>query len=303
MKRKRKMKTVKGFAKINLHLDVTEIMDDGYHSVQTVMQSLSLCDEVTVVLRDETVFDAECNVYGVPTDDKNIAVRAAKLYFETISATGGVHIVIEKRIPMAAGLAGGSADAAATLVALDSIFNERLGEDALCELGAKLGADVPFCISCGTHYSDGRGDKLHSFPTLDSSLIFVVACGGEGVSTPWGYRLLDETFDRFKNYAPKGTELLRSAIESEDKYAFCKHAFNIFETPVLRDRPVAAQIKSIMQSKGARCAMMSGSGPSVFGVFENAEIAKEVTKAIRECGYFAEVATPVGERYTRCCVE
>jgi 4-diphosphocytidyl-2-C-methyl-D-erythritol kinase len=214
-----------------------------------------------------------------------------------------VHIVIEKRIPMAAGLAGGSADAAATLVALDSIFNERLGEDALCELGAKLGADVPFCISCGTHYSDGRGDKLHSFPTLDSSLIFVVACGGEGVSTPWGYRLLDETFYRFKNYAPKGTELLRSAIESEDKYAFCKHAFNIFETPVLRDRPVAAQIKSIMQSKGALCAMMSGSGPSVFGVFDNAEIAKEVTKAIRECGYFAEVATPVGERYTRCCVE
>ena len=166
-------------------LDIKGIMNDGYHSVNTVMQSLSLCDEVTVSLVQEPMFDAECNLEGVPTDEKNIAVRAAMLYFETIGADGGAHIVIDKHIPMAAGLAGGSADAAATLVALDSLFGERLGRDKLCELGAKLGADVPFCIACGTHFSDGRGDMLHSFPKLDDSLIFVVACGGEGVSTPW----------------------------------------------------------------------------------------------------------------------
>lgn len=297
------MKTVPGYAKINLHLDVTGIMEDGYHSVNTVMQSLSLCDEVTVSLVRESLFDAECNVEGVPTDEKNIAVRAAKLYFETIGAEGGAHIIIEKRIPMAAGLAGGSADAAATLVALDSLFGSRLGKDKLCELGAKLGADVPFCISCGTHFSDGRGDILHSFPMLDESVIFVVACGGEGVSTPWGYRLLDDTFDRFVGYAPEDTDALRVALESDDKHAFAAHIFNIFEDPVLRERPVAAEIKSIMQSRGAICAMMSGSGPSVFGVFENEQIASEVASEIRALGHFADVAYPVGERYTRCCVK
>jgi 4-diphosphocytidyl-2-C-methyl-D-erythritol kinase len=223
------MKAVKGYAKINLHLDVTGIMADGYHSVQTVMQSLSLCDEVSVTLRDEPIFDAECNVDGVPTDEKNIAVRAARLYFEKVGKTGGAHIAIEKNIPMAAGLAGGSADAAAVLVALDAHFGEILGEDELCKLGASLGADVPFCISCGTKYSDGRGDILHDFPKLSDDLIFLVACGGEGVSTPWGYRLLDETFDRFADYVPKGTDALRSAIEAEDKHAFCGHIFNIFE--------------------------------------------------------------------------
>ena len=301
--RTRKMKTALGYAKINLHLDITGIMEDGYHSVNTVMQSLSLCDEVSVSLVREPVFDAECNVDGVPTDEKNIAVRAAKLYFETVGADGGAHIVIDKHIPMAAGLAGGSADAAATLVALDSLFGERLGRDKLCELGAKLGADVPFCVSCGTCFSDGRGDILHSFPTLNDSLIFVVACGGEGVSTPWGYRLLDEKFDRFVGYIPKDTKALRMAIESGDKYAFAEHIFNIFEAPVLRERPIAAEIKSIMQSRGAICAMMSGSGPSVFGVFEDEQIASKTAEEIRALGYFADVARPIGERYTRCCVK
>ena len=301
--RTKKMKTVPGYAKINLHLDIKGIMNDGYHSVNTVMQSLSLCDEVTVSLVQEPVFDAECNLEGVPTDEKNIAVRAAIRYFETVGADGGAHIVIDKHIPMAAGLAGGSADAAATLVALDSLFGERLGRDKLCELGAKLGADVPFCIACGTHFSDGRGDMLHSFPKLDDSLIFVVACGGEGVSTPWGYRLLDETFDRFVGYTPKDTKALKTAIESGDKYAFTKHIFNIFESPVLKERPVAAEIKRIMQSRGAICAMMSGSGPSVFGVFEDEQIASKTAEEIRALGYFADVARPIGERYTRCCVK
>lgn len=293
------MKTALGYAKINLHLDVTGIMEDGYHSVNTVMQSLSLCDEVTVSLLREPVFDAECKVEGVPTDEKNIAVRAARLYFETVGAEGGAHIVIDKRIPMAAGLAGGSADAAATLVALDSLFDAQLGREKLCELGSRLGADVPFCISCGTHFSDGRGDMLHSFPTLDDSLIFLVACGGEGVSTPWGYRLLDEAFDRFEGYTPKDTKALRLALESSDKHAFTAHMFNIFESPVLAERPVAAEIKALMESRGALAAMMSGSGPSVFGVFEDVRLASDFASELRSRGYFADVARPVGERYTR----
>jgi 4-diphosphocytidyl-2-C-methyl-D-erythritol kinase len=145
-------KTVKAYAKINLHLDVTGIRDDGYHSVETVMQSLSLCDDVSVSLTEDGVISCACNIDGLPTDERNIAVRAARLYLDAIKSDKGAFIRIEKRIPMAAGLAGGSADAAATLVALNELFDNSLSESELLALGASLGADVPFCISCGTHY-------------------------------------------------------------------------------------------------------------------------------------------------------
>ena len=140
---------------------------------------------------------------------------------------------------------------------------------------------------------------LHEFPKLSDDLIFLVACGGEGVSTPWGYRLLDETFDRFADYVPKGTDALRSAIEAEDKHAFCDHIFNIFESPVLNERPVAAKIKQMILDDGAIAAMMSGSGPSVFGVFEDADRAEACAIKLRDLGYAAHVASHVGERYTR----
>lgn len=288
--------TVKGYAKINLHLDVIGIREDGYHSVETVMQSLSLCDDVTVTALQDKVFVSTCNVEGVPTDEKNIAVRAARLFFERACKNGGARISIEKRIPMAAGLAGGSADAAATLIALNTAFDHPLSDADLCEIGAMLGADVPFCIMCGTYYSDGRGDMLHSFPTLNNDLIFVVACGGEGVSTPWGYKLLDSTFDNFLGYIPKGTELLRKAVENGDKYDFCEHIFNIFEEPVLKQRPTATHISSVLKNCGALCSMMSGSGPSVFAVYKDANKAAVAAEKLRLEGYFATVATPIGKR-------
>lgn len=292
--------TVKGYAKINLHLDVLGIREDGYHSVETVMQSLSLCDEVTVSLNSDPVLDAECNVSLVPTDEKNIAVRAARLFFDRTGKSGGAHIKIKKRIPMAAGLAGGSADAAAALIALNRIFDLPLSDTELYSIGALLGADVPFCIACGTHYSDGKGDVLHSFPALSEDLVFVVACGGEGVSTPWGYRLLDDTFDNFTGYTPKGIEAIRTAIEGSDKYAFCRYIFNIFEKPVLERRPVAAHIRSVLLENGAECAMMSGSGPSVFGIYRSLDDAENAVLALCKNGYFAQTATPVSASNARC---
>ncbi len=292
--------TVKGYAKINLHLDVLGIREDGYHSVETVMQSLSLCDDVTVTLIPERSFSVECNIEQVPTDEKNIAVRAARLFFEKTEKNGGVRIKIEKRIPMAAGLAGGSADAAATLIALNRIFEFPLNAKELCSIGATLGADVPFCIVCGTHYSDGRGDLLHDFPALSEDLIFVVACGGEGVSTPWGYKLLDQTFDNFVDYTPKGTEEIRAAIDSVEKYGFCKHIFNIFEKPVLEHRPIAAHIRSVLLENGAVCAMMSGSGPSVFGVYKSLSDAQTAVDILRAERCFAQIAIPVSEINARC---
>ena len=293
-------KTVKGYAKINLHLDVCSIREDGFHSVRTVMQSLSLCDDVSVTLCDNSEIKSKCNVSRVPEDDKNIAVRAARKFFEKVGYTGGALIEIYKRIPMAAGLAGGSADAAAVLVALNELFDGALGSEELLALGAALGSDVPFCIACGTLYSDGRGEILHGFEQMCDGLCFVVACGGEGVSTPWGYALLDSTFDRFEGYVPRSTDELRAALASSDKYAFCDHTFNIFEAPVMSERPVARLIRDTIVESGARCAMMSGSGPSVFGVFEREEDAIAAQRRIEELGYFAAVAYPQETRIAIC---
>ena len=282
-------RTVKGYAKINLHLDISGIREDGYHDVEIVMQTLTLCDNITVTLCESGNFSCECNIADVPTGEKNIAVRAAMLYAEETGLCEGVHIKIEKNIPMAAGLAGGSTDAAATLIALNELCGNKLTEAELLRIGSKLGADVPFCIRGGCAYTDGRGDILHQFPALPEGLIFVVACGGEGVSTPWAYRLMDETYDRFVNYETRGVSGLKNALLSETPKSFTEHLFNIFEEPVLRERPVAQELKHTLIELGAKAAMMSGSGPSVFGVFESEEQARNAEKAIKEKGYFASV--------------
>ena len=273
--------TVKGYAKINLHLDVLGIRDDGYHSVKTVMQSLSLHDDITVTLTEDSEITLECDVDGVPTDEKNIAYKAAKLFFDKLGKRVGVHIKIEKRIPMAAGLAGGSADAAATLIAMNKLFGSSMSIDDLCALGAMLGADVPFCITCGTKYSDGRGEILHDFPSMSDGIAFVVACGGEGVSTPWAYRLLDEVFDSFEGYIPRDTEDMQKAILSGDKYDFCKLIFNIFEAPILSQRPIAAEIHKTLSDECALCVMMSGSGPSVYAVYEDMKYLRSIRSVRR----------------------
>ena len=283
-----------GFAKINLHLDIVGRREDGYHDVVTVMQSLSLCDLVTVSLREDTAITVGCNREGVPTDERNLAVRAARLFREVIGTEKGMHIEIEKQIPMAAGMAGGSADAAATLRALNRLCGEPLDTDALCALGARLGADVPFCIVGGTAYADGRGDRLHPFATMPDCTI-VAACGGEGVSTPWAYRLLDETYSDFDStcYVPHSTEPLKAAMRAGDIRAVCEAMYNVFEAPVLSARPVASKIRTTMLSGGALGAMMSGSGPSVFGIFDDVALAEKVAKQLSNEGTFAVCCHPV----------
>ena len=282
-------KTVNGYAKINLHLDISGIREDGYHSVEIVMQTLTLCDRITVSLNDSGRFTCECDREDVPTGESNIAVRAAMLYAEAVGTDMGAHIKIEKNIPMAAGLAGGSTDAAATLIALDRLFDDRLGEDELLTIGSRLGADVPFCIRGGCAYTDGKGDILHDFPDLPKGMIFVVACGGEGVSTPWAYRLMDKTYDNFKKYETRGVDRLRDALVSDAPESFTEHIFNIFESPVLLERPVAREIKESLLANGAKAAMMSGSGPSVFAIFDSEEQARIAETAIKAKGYFATV--------------
>lgn len=283
------------YAKINLFLDVTGIRADGYHNVETVMQSISLCDIVDVELLDDEKIIIECDVEGVPLNEKNIAHKAAKLFFERVESSKGARISIKKNIPMAAGMAGGSADGAAVLIALNTLFEGKLSLEALCELGSKLGADVPFCIMCGCMYSDGRGDHLSDFTPTPKDICFAVACGGEGVSTPEAYRLLDVEYNKFSDYEKRGVNSLKEKMVIGD-LSFSDELFNLFEKTISEKRPAVNEIKRIMDANGAKRSMMSGSGPSVFGVFSNVEEAKMASEKIMEKGYFATVAYPIFNR-------
>ncbi|MBQ2999873.1 MAG: 4-(cytidine 5'-diphospho)-2-C-methyl-D-erythritol kinase [Clostridia bacterium] len=286
---------VLGYAKINLHLDITGRRDDGYHTVNTVMQTVSLSDEVTLTLREDEKVFATCNVGGVPDDEKNLAVRAALLLRAALEKSFGVEIQIKKAIPMAAGLAGGSADAAATLVGLNRLLGEPCSLEQLCEIGSQLGADVPFCIVGGTRFADGKGDVLHAFPQMPDCSV-VIACEGEGVSTPWAYRRLDECFGNFSEtfgYVPKSIEPLKQALEDKNLRGIAGTMFNIFEAPVLAERPVATELRSIFLSSGALGAMMSGSGPSVFAIFPSEESANHAIDRLRAKGYRGFLCRPI----------
>ena len=284
-------------AKINLLLDVITRRPDGYHLIDGVMQSVTLADRVDVSFENapETVvtLSAEGND-AMPTDMTNLACRAAKRYLERAGISGRVGIRIEKRIPMAAGLAGGSADAAAVLRALDALSGHPLGIAVLCDEGAKLGADVPFCIREGAMRTEGIGDKLTPCDGLRDCFL-VIACAGEGVSTPWAYGQLDLLYHDFqppRNSAKKVEKLLH-ALQIGDFSASCACFENIFESVVADRNPFVGEIKRILTGAGAVRAMMSGSGPSVFGVFREERTATVACERLAEVGIRGAVCQPV----------
>ena len=305
--------TLSAPAKINLFLDITARRPDGYHEIAGVMQSISLCDTVTVEVTEPTgmylcslgnhttgaeTITLTCTNPDLPTDSRNLAWRAAEKFF---AATGrgckNLLIHIEKRIPAAAGMAGGSTDAAAVLTGLNDLFGHPLTPSALCEVGLTLGADVPFCIMGGAQITEGIGEALTPITPMPACEL-VVACGGEGVSTPAAYKALDNLYGNFNPaaYTPRTRELatLKSALWQGDLTALCGSTFNLFESVVLPDRPVARQIKETLQACGAVTAMMSGSGPSVFGVFPKGDgSAEKAREALEALGIPAWVCEPV----------
>ncbi len=287
-------KTVKAYAKINLHLDVTGIAENGYHFVNTVMQTISLCDDVEVSLRNSDKHTISCTDASIPTDEKNLAWRAADIFFERSGISKSADIKITKRIPAAAGLAGGSADAAAVFVALNELCGYPLSMEALLLAGAKLGADVPFCIVGGTKFADRFGDVLHDFPSMPSCYV-VVTSGKEGVSTPWAYSLLDTAFAGFSEgaYEPRDLDGLRSALEAGDLLRVCKSTYNIFEGVIEKEREDVGTLRATLFESGALCAMMSGSGPSVFGIFDDERKAEAAKNTLLERGFAAFLCMPI----------
>ncbi len=272
------------YAKINLFLDIESKRADGYHNIISVMQSVSLCDTVTVEYCEsaDKSIKITCDDPTIPLGEKNIAYKAANLFLDS----GKVKIHISKRIPAAAGLAGGSTDAAAVLTLLNELTGNNKSTDELLSIGAKIGADVPFCIAGGTKLTLGIGEKLTDFKPLPSCYI-VISKMGDGVSTPEAYSMLDRLFDNFENYSPR-KDLLDLLGEND-----ARGMFNIFESAVIPCRPAVQTIKDTLTEYGAEFAMMSGSGPSVFGIFSSKEKASAAREALVDIGAIAHLCEPV----------
>lgn len=292
------MRAVKenAYAKINLFLDVSAKRPDGYHDINTVMHSLSLCDTLTVSVAPAKNTSVSLTVMGndrLVTDNKNLAVMAARLYLERTAKTAEVKIKLVKNIPIAAGLAGGSSDAAATLRAMNKLFGHYLSSRALSSLALEIGSDVPYCLDGGTALCQGRGEIIT--PTHNPHLYTAVAVADEYVSTPMAYAALDRLYSDFDGSIPtRGEELLGVMLSSlKNKKNDLTAVYNIFEEVVFDSCPKSKMIKSEMYSLGAVAAAMSGSGPSVFGIFDSKYQAENATQVLRAKGFRAWYAESV----------
>ncbi len=264
--------TVNAPAKINLFLDIVGKLDNGYHSLFMVMQSVDLCDTVTVEAAESGIH-LTCSDGRLPCDNKNIAYKAAEAFFKKANITPAVKIHIEKKIPFSAGLAGGSADGAAVLVGLNSLFGNELSESELLAAGLSVGSDIPFCIFGGTALSQNTGGVLSRLAPLRDCYI-VLSKPERGVSTQQAYADADST----KIYHPDCIRML-DACEKGDFDGICRYAGNVFEQVV--EVPERVEIKEIMRSCGAKLYQMSGSGPTVFGIFENKADAEKCLEKVK----------------------
>lgn len=268
--------TLKAYAKINLMLDILSRLENGYHDLFMIMQSVSLYDEVTVEKTEGSDIVITCNIEGIPTDEKNIAYKAAKAFFTyTGIKSEGVSIHLEKNIPHAAGLAGGSTDGGAVIVALDKIFGTALKEKDIINIGKTVGADVPFCAIGGTMLAQYTGTVLSHLPDLNIPYIIIVK-PEQDVSTAAAYSAFDSA-ERVRHLDKAG--MLKAAVEGNMKDVYGK-VDNVFEQFIdVSDRAI---IKSIMRKHGAKCTCMSGSGPSIFGIFEDKENAEKCLEALKK---------------------
>ena len=291
------MKIERANAKINLYLDVISRRDDGFHDIKTVMHSLDLHDYIAVKSSPAKETSISIFVKGgkyLPADKRNIAYKAAELFLSKLAVSARVEITLEKRIPVAAGLAGGSSDAAAVLRAMNKLFGKPFSYKLLHKFAAELGSDVPYCLYGKTALCEGRGELMTKLPD-NLKLHCVIAIANEKMSTPIAYSALDELYHNFdgsvKQHGDGHYNILCNSFESGELYI--DGLYNIFEDAVLPLCPGAAEIKKKLISLGASAAMMSGSGPSVFGVYSNREDAENACRALRNDGVRAFVAKSV----------
>jgi 4-diphosphocytidyl-2-C-methyl-D-erythritol kinase len=279
----------KAWAKLNISLDAAERRADGYHDMTMVMQTVSLADDVEISFCDTGRVTSKSNLYFIPGDTRNLAVKAALCYLRAIGQEGqGMVITLDKRVPVGAGMGGGSSDAAAVLRSLNRHFG-ALTPDALETLSAEVGSDVPFCVRGGTALATGRGEKLVSLPDMPACE-FMICKPDFSISTPELFRKLDQSGTRCR----PDTEGILAALDAGDLAQICRRMYNVFEDLDDRRLRTVREIKGKLLDCGALGAVMTGTGSAVFGVFRPGTAPDEAAEALRKEYGFCEKAVCVG---------
>ncbi len=269
--------TRKAYAKINLGLDVTGRRDDGYHLVRMIMQNVDIYDTLTFELLDTDEIIMTASSQKIPTDESNLICKVARQLKDKFNVNRGVRIDLIKRIPVAAGMAGGSTDGAATYLALNDLWELGLTKNELCELAVSLGADIPYCIVGGTAMAEGIGEELTAIRDVPECYI-VVAKPEIDVSTGWVYQELDSK--EIQNHPD--IDGIRAAIECRDIHKMCELIGNVLEPVTAGKYKVIGDIEKLLEEYGAIKAFMTGSGPTVFAIFDNKEAAEKACKMVDE---------------------
>lgn len=269
---------LKAYGKINLGLDVLRRREDGYHEVRMIMQTVGLYDRLDLIYREEPGIKVETNLYYLPSNENNLVYQAAKLLMDEFGVKQGIHIKLKKFIPVAAGMAGGSSDAAAVLFGVNKMFGLGLTQRQLMERGVKIGADVPYCVMRGTALSEGIGEVLTPLPPMPQCQV-LIAKPGISVSTKFVYENL-----RANELRPEQHPDIDGMADAIRQGDICKVAGclgNVLETVTIAAYPVVGQIKEVMLDRGAAGSLMSGSGPTVFGLFTNPRAAANAYEYLR----------------------
>lgn len=276
----------KAMAKVNLGLDVLRRRQDGYHEVRMIMQSVDLYDVLTFEKTEAAGIVIRTNKKNIPTDQRNLIYKAADLLMQKYSITDGLCVTLEKRIPMAAGMAGGSTDAAAVFVAMNELFSLHMTQESMCELAVTIGADVPYCIVGGTVLAEGIGEKLTKLADAPACTL-LIAKPSVGVSTKYVYENLHA--DKLRQHPD--VDGMLTAIYEDDLDGVAKRLGNVLETVTVKAYPVIEKLKSWMIEHGAVNALMSGSGPTVFGIYKEAQEAQRACEQLRKLDLAQQVET------------
>ncbi|MBS6396275.1 MAG: 4-(cytidine 5'-diphospho)-2-C-methyl-D-erythritol kinase [Clostridiales bacterium] len=269
---------LKALAKVNLGLDVLRRREDGYHEVKMIMQTIGLYDELELRKVKQPGIQVKTNLYYLPTNENNLVYKAAKLLMEEFRIEDGISIQLQKKIPVAAGMAGGSSDAAAVLWGVNQMYGLGLSRQDLMDRGVKLGADVPYCILRGTALAEGIGEKLSILPAMPKCYI-LIAKPGISVSTKFVYENLHANNLRPEQHPD--VDGMIAAMKEKDLALLASRMGNVLETVTVPAYPVIDKIKKCMMEEGALGAMMSGSGPTVFGIFDTQARARKAYRAVK----------------------
>ena len=287
---------LRALAKINLGLDILRKRADGYHEVRMIMQTIQMYDVLKMKKVKKPGISLSVNYPYIPSDERNLVYKAAKLLMDEFQVKEGVDICLEKFIPVAAGMAGGSSDAAAAMVGINRLFKLGLSERELMDRAVNIGADVPYCIMRGTALAEGIGEKLTRIAQIPDCFV-LIGKPGISVSTKMAYESLQ--LDKISSH-PDIDGMIRD-IENGDLLTMTEKMGNVFEPGIIEKYPVIGEIKDLMEDNGALKAMMSGSGPTVFGIFDDREKMEVAAAVLRESGLaktvFATEVTKTGGKH------